>query len=179
MLLGIAIVFRYQYRAVRSTEPPGPERLDIAIGVANAIISWRLCKYQTAGSPRIARVGFQVMALVLLLSALTCYRTASPAWYHSLAKMHNAFVYTRWFILVWGGLRIFSGYHELYTISIFFGGMLGIWEGRYPWDGILGVPLGLVLHTGLVIFEKWTSSLITPESISPHFSNIIKSANKF
>ena len=62
-------------------------------------------------------------------------------------------------------MGVFDGYHELYTISVFFGGMLGVWEGRFPWDGILGVPLALVFHMGLVLMERFTSSVIAPESV--------------
>lgn len=171
IFLGIFIAFRYQFKAVSSAEPPRPESLDIAIGVTNAIISWRLCKYEHRGNPRIARAAFQVMALMLLFTALMCYRTASPVWYHSMAKMHNSFVYVRWLILVGNAIGIYKGFHELYTISIFFGSMLGVWEGRFPWDGILGVPLALVFHVVLVMIERFTSSLITLELLSPAFSN--------
>lgn len=177
IFLGIYIVCRYQFRAVSSFEPPRPETLDIAIGVTNAIISWRLCKYEHRGNPRIARVGFQVMGLMVLFAALMCYRTASPMWYHALAKMHNAFVYVRWLIIVGTRLGIYNGYHELYTISVFFGGMLAAWEGRFPWDGILGVPLALVFHMVLVIVERLTSSLITPGLIPPPPSYGIKYTN--
>jgi hypothetical protein len=67
---------------------------------------------------------------------------------------------------------IFDGLHEAYTISVFFGGILGVWEGRFPWDGILGVPLALVLQVVLVTVERWTSSLITPKLISPPFLTV-------
>ncbi|KAF8860573.1 hypothetical protein BDZ45DRAFT_672477 [Acephala macrosclerotiorum] len=164
ILLGVVIVGRYQFKAMSAAEPPQPDALDIAMGVANAIISWRLCKYEHRGNPRIARVGFQVMGLMLLLPAAMCYMTPSPVWYHALAKMHNAFVYVRWLVIIGGGLGIFDGFHELYTISVFFGGILGAWEGRFPWDGILGVPLALVFHLILVIVERWASSLITLEN---------------
>ncbi|CZR65730.1 uncharacterized protein PAC_15630 [Phialocephala subalpina] len=166
IFLGVIIVGRYQFKAVSSTKPPQADALDIAMGVTNAIISWRLCKYESRGNPRIARVGFQVMGLMLLFPALMCYRAANPVWYHALAKMHNAFVYVRWLIDVGGGLGIFDGFHELYTISVFFGGILGAWEGRFPWDGILGVPLALVFHIALVVVERFISSQITPELIN-------------
>lgn len=80
--------------------------------------------------------------------------------------MHNAFIYVRWLIIVGGGLKIFEGFHELYTISVFFGGILAYAEGNYPLGGVLGVPLSLVLHVVLPVFERWTSSLITPELVS-------------
>ena len=172
IFLGIVIVFRYQFRAVSSPEPPRPENLDIAMGVTNAILSWRLCKYEHRGNPRLARVGFQVFALMLLFSALMCYKTSSPVWYHALAKTHNGFIYVRWLLLGGPVIGLFDGYHELYTISVFFGGILGVWEGRFPWDGILGVPLALVLQVALVIIERWTSSLITPKLIFPRFLTI-------
>jgi hypothetical protein len=154
IILGVVIVGRYQFRAVSS---------DVATGVTNVIVSWRLSKYEGRGNPRLVRVGFQIMALMVLFPTLMCYRTASPIWYHSLAKMHNAFIYVRWLMMVGPKIDLYDGFHELYTISVFFGGILGIWEARFPWDGILGVPLALVLHVVLVIVERWTSSLITPE----------------
>jgi hypothetical protein len=167
IILGVVVVFRYQFKALASGEPPVPDVLDVAIGITNAIVSWRLCKYESRGNPRIARVGFQVMGLMVLFPAIMCYKTASPVWYNALAKMHNAFVYVRWLLIIGPALGIFDGYHELYTISVFFGGMLGVWEGRFPWDGILGVPLALVFHMGLVVMERFTSSVITPESVFP------------
>jgi hypothetical protein len=109
---------------------------------------------------------------MLLFSALMCYKTSSPVWYHSLAKTHNAFIYVRWISLGGPVVGIFDGIRELYTISVFFGGIVGIWEGRFPWDGVLGVPLALVLQVVLVIVERWTSSLITPKLISPPFLTI-------
>jgi hypothetical protein len=172
IFLGIVIVCRYQFRAVSSPEPPRPETLDIAMGVTNAILSWRLCKYEHRGNPRLARVGFQVLALMLLFSALMCYKTASPVWYHALAKTHNSFIYVRWLLLGGPVVGLFDGYHELYTISVFFGGILGVWEGRFPWDGILGAPLALVVHVVLVIMERWTSSLVTAKLIPPPFLTI-------
>jgi len=105
------------------------------------------------------------MGLMVLLPAVVCYMTGSSVWYRSLAKMHNAFVYVRWQIIIGPALGIFDGYHELYTITVFFGGILGAWEGRYPWDGILGVPLALVLHVGLVVLERFASSVITHKSV--------------
>jgi hypothetical protein len=171
IFLGVIITFRYQFRAMSSPNPPRPEALDIAMGVTNAILSWRLCKYESRGNPRLVRVGFQAMGLMILFPALMCYKTASPVWYHSLAKMHNSFIYVRWLIHVGPAVGLFDSFHELYTISVFLGGILGVWEGRFPWDGILGVPLGLVLHVMLVIIERRISSLITPKLISPHLSN--------
>jgi hypothetical protein len=169
ILLGLIIVFRYQFLAILSPSPPPPQTLDAALGITNAIIAWRLCKYEARGNPRIARVGFQVMSLMVLFPALMCYFTPSPQWYHVLAKMHNAFVYVRWLINGGSAIGIFDDYHELYTISVFFGGILGVWEGRFPWDGILGVPLALVFHVLLVVVERWISSLITQELVSPPF----------
>jgi hypothetical protein len=166
ILLGLIIVFRYQFLATISSSPPQPSTIDAALGITNALLAWRLCKYEARGNPRIARVGFQVMALMILFPALRCYFTLSPVWYHSMVKMHNAFVYVRWLIHGGSAIGIFDGYHELYTISVFFGGILGVWEGRYPWDGILGVPLALVFHVLLVVIERWISSLITPESVN-------------
>ncbi|KUJ21587.1 uncharacterized protein LY89DRAFT_729102 [Mollisia scopiformis] len=172
MILGLAIVGRYQVRAlVSSPSAPKPESLDIALGVMNAVISWRLCKYESKGNPRIVRTGFQVMALMVLFPAYMCYMTASPVWYHSMVKMHNAFIYVRWLIMGGSMAGIWSGFHELYTISVFFGGILGVWEGRYPWDGVLGVPLALVLHVALVVVERYNSSLITPETYKSPSSN--------
>jgi hypothetical protein len=177
ILIGLVIVSRYQFRAVSSPEPPLPETLDIAIGVTNAILCWRLCKYEHRGNPRLARAGFQVMALMVLFAALMCYRTVSPVWYHALAKMHNGFIYVRWLDIYWAALKIPSGLHEAYTIAVFFGGILGIWEAGFPWDGILGVPLALVLHMVLVTVERWISSLITPKLISLTPPNRIKYTN--
>jgi len=102
--------------------------------------------------------------LMMLFAALMCYLAASPVWYHALAKMHNAFIYVRWLGIIPTALGIYGGFHELYTISVPLGGLLAAWEARFPWDGILGVPLALVLHAVLVIVERRTSSLITPEN---------------
>jgi len=162
IFLGLIIVFRYQFKVITSVIPV-PDIIDVSLGITNAIISWRLCKYESRGNPRIARVSFQVMGLMILLPAIMCYKTSSPVWYHAVAKMHNAFIYVRWLLIVGPALGIFDGYHELYTISVFFGGMLAAWEGNYPWDGILGVPLALVFHIGLVVIERFTSSVITLE----------------
>lgn len=164
MILGLTIVFRYQYRAVASATAPIPQTFDVVLGITNALISWRLCKYEARGNPRLVRVAFQVMALMVFFPAVMCYKTADPVWYNSLAKMHNAFVYVRWLIMA-GGLGIFSSFHELYTISVFFGGILGVWEGNFPWGGVLGVPLALVLHMALVVGERYGSSLVTPQSV--------------
>jgi len=177
ILLGIIIVFRYQFRAVSSPDPPQPETFDIAMGITNAILSWRLCKYEARGNPHFARLGFQVYAVIILFAALMCYKTASPVWYHALAKTHNGFIYVRWISIGGAVVEIFDGAHEAYTISIFFGGMLGVMEGRFPWDGILGAPLVLVLQVALVIVERWISSQITPKLISPPFLTF-KFANK-
>ena len=177
IVLGIFIVSRYQFRSLTSVEPPRPESLDVAIGVTNAILSWRLCKYEARGNPRIARTAFQVMALMVLFPSLMCYRTASPVWYHAMAKMHNAFIYVRWLILGGNVIGVYSGFRELYNISVFFGCMLAVWDGRFPWDGILGVPLAVLFHVVLVIVERWTSSLITPELVSPVFFHMIYANN--
>jgi len=59
---------------------------------------------------------------------------------------------------------IFNGFGETYNFGVFFGSILGIMEGRFPLGGILGVPLALALHVLLVVFERWTSSLITPKN---------------
>jgi hypothetical protein len=166
IFLGLIIVSRYQFKAVSSTVAPQPEMFDIVIGVTNAIISWRLCKYEHRGNPLIARVAFQVMALMVLFASAMCYMTPSPVWYHALAKMHNAFIYVRWTSNIGASLRIFTGFREGYTIAVFFGGILGIWDARFPWDGILGVPFALMLHLAIVLVERFTSSLIPPELIS-------------
>jgi hypothetical protein len=157
---------------VSSPEPPRPETLDIAMGFTNAILSWRLCKYEARGNPLFARIGFQVFALMILFAALMCYKTASPVWYHALAKTHNGFIYVRWISIGGPVLGIFDGLHEAYTISVWFGGILGVMEGRFPLDGILGVPLVLVLQVVLVIVERWISSLITPKLVSSPFLTV-------
>lgn len=165
MLLGLTIIFRYQYRAITSGIPPAPENFDVLLGITNALVSWRLCKYEARGNPRLVRVGFQVMALMVFFPAVMCYQTADPVWYHALVKMHNAFIYVRWLIIGGTVISLFSSFHELYTISVFFGGILGVWEGKFPWDGVLGVPLALVLHVALVVVERYMSSFITPKLV--------------
>jgi hypothetical protein len=165
ILSSIILIFRYQYRAVTSVSPPQPETLDIVLGVTNALVSWRLSKYASRGNPRLARVGFQVMSLMVFFPALMCYldKNASPVWYHAMVKMHNAFIYVRWMLDYGSKLGIWSGAYENYTISVFFGGILAVWEGRFPWDGILGVPVALAFHVVLFVVERFTSSLITHE----------------
>jgi hypothetical protein len=165
MVLGLAIIFRHQFRAAISGVAPVPEIFDVILGITNSLISWRLCKYEARGNPKLVRVGFQVMAIMVFFPAIMCHYTASPVWYHAMVKMHNAFVYVRWLIMVGGGIGLFSSFHELYTISVFFGGILGVWEGRFPWDGVLGVPLALVLHVLLVVGERYMSSLVTPKLV--------------
>jgi hypothetical protein len=177
ILLGLIIVFRYQFLVTLSPSPPQPSSIDAALGITNALLAWRLCKYEARGNPRIARVGFQVMALMVLFPAIMCYITPNLQWYHAMAKIHNAFVYVRWLINGGSAIGIFDGYHELYTISVFFGGILGVWEGRYPWDGILGIPLALGFHVLLVVLERWISSLITPELVSLSFYRRLEYTN--
>jgi hypothetical protein len=162
LLLGAFIVWRYQYRAVTLGEAPKPEPLDFASGFANALASWILCRHNTRGNPKIQRTAFQAIAVQLGLAAVMAYRHESVEWYHAMVKTHNGFIYVRWVTNIGGPLGIFQNYGEAYTLAVFLGGLLGIMEARFPWEGILGVPVTLALMVALVAVERWVTARVTP-----------------
>ncbi len=161
LCLAVFIVGRYQFLAASSGQAPKPQLLDLALGTTNAVVSWRLCKYITTGNIHLARVTFQVLAVQILLASAMAYRYESPEWFHTLAKMHNGFVYARWILHLGPRLGILNSHGETYTMAIFTGSILGVIEAKFPWAGIPGVPLLMGLLLLLNVFEKWTSSQAT------------------
>lgn len=175
IVLSLIIVIRFQYRiltAPASLYPhagPVADRIDLLLGLVNAVISWGLCRKLGKGNPNIQRTAFQSFALHVGFCSIMAYWTGSPGWMDAMVKDHNAFAHVRWILLIDGKVKFCANFGEAYTVGFFTGLLVSVAEGKSPAGG--GLPAFLFGMVLLKLVEGWISGKITPKNAttSPFF----------
>ncbi|TPX13075.1 uncharacterized protein E0L32_006501 [Thyridium curvatum] len=161
-------VARFQYRQLTAWSRTTliPTELDLALCIINLVCTFGIARRAPRGDARFMRPLFQAMALIRFIATAAGYASADPTWYHASVKSLNGFVWSRVLIDFFFAEKIFGeGYSVAYTAGMFFGLSLSTMEGRYPFSGLLGVPVMLGIMLGLMLFERSMSERITPKYV--------------
>ena len=152
ILVSFIIVGRYYVLQLSSAPVPG--RLDLALGLVQAVSSFNLTKHNSSRDT-LHRAAFLAMAAMNLVAVVTASVTGSPQWHRVLAKCVDWFTYYRWVQIVILKYHIF-GYPKVpaTTLTPLVSAPITLWLAGYP----CGIPIYFAMLACVMSLNEWVTA---------------------